>query len=176
MNKYTRMAYYFFSILVFMVLMPGSVLAEEPLSYKITSPVSGLIKKVYVQQGQMVKKGDLLLEFDNTLIAGDLSEAKANMNLAKLQQAEAKKEQGRAKELFDITVLSENELQQTKVLYKQAVANYAQAKNQYLHAQWEMQHTKLYARFSGQVSQLLSYPGQYINNKLMAQVLLVITQ
>jgi len=174
MNKYTDMAYCSLYTLMFFLLMPVFVAAEDVADYKISSPISGIVKHIYVKQGQKVNKGDLLLEFDDTLVKGNFSEAKANMSLAKIKLTEAKKEQDRAKELYDIAVLSEHELQQAKVLYKQAIAHYEQAKNQHLHAQWDIKHSKLYAGFAGQISQLLIYPGQYINNQLTAQVLLII--
>ena len=155
--------------------MINDVFAQEGQSgYKITSPVSGVIKTVNVKPGQMVKKGDLLLEYDDSLIASNLSEVKAKIQLAKLNKVEAKKEFERAEELYDRTVLSEQELQQANVLYSKALAQYAAAKNELVHAQWDMDHTKLYAAFSGQVSQIFSYPGQYVNNKFTAQTLLII--
>jgi len=177
MNKYQASIHSYLYLLILslpIILLSRSVSADESLTYNITSPISAIVQKIHVKKGQSVKKGDLLLEFDDSLIAGDLAEAKANMSLAKIKLAEAKKEQNRAEELYDITVLSEHERQQAKVLYQAAIAHYAQSKNQHLHAQWEMQHSKLYAGFAGQISQILTYPGQYINNQLTAQVLLMI--
>ena len=175
-----RISYLNFSGSLFVALfvslfMINDVFAQEGQSgYKITSPVSGVIKTVYVKPGQMVKKGDVLLEFDDSLIASNLSEVKAKIQLAKINKVEAKKEFARAEELYDRTVLSDQELQQANVLYSKALAQYATAKNELVHAQWDMDHTKLYAAFSGQVSQIFSYPGQYVNNKFTAQTLLII--
>ena len=175
-----RVSYLYFSGSLFValfvsLLMINNVFAQEGQSgYKITSPVSGVIKTVYVKPGQMVKKGDLLLEFDDSLIASNLSEVKAKIQLAKLNKVEAKKEFARAEELYDRTVLSDQELQQANVLYSKALAQYAAAKNELVHAQWDMDHTKLYAAFAGQVSQIYSYPGQYVNNEFTAQTLLII--
>ncbi len=179
MNKYQASTDSYLYTLVLLFLLPiilfsTTISAGEPSDYNITSPISGIVQKIYIKKGQSVKKGDLLLEFDDSLIESDLAEAKANMNLASIKLAEAKKEQSRAEELYDITVLSEHERQQAKVLYQAAIAHYAQSKNQHLHAQWEMQHSKLYAGFAGQITQVLTYPGQYINNQLTAQVLLII--
>ncbi|MCW8930732.1 MAG: biotin/lipoyl-binding protein [Gammaproteobacteria bacterium] len=141
---------------------------------KITSPITGIISKVFVEKDQSVKKGDLLLEYDASLIVSNLNEAKAKIKLATLNRAEAKKEFERAEELFDRTVLSEQELQQAKILYSKASTQYAIAKNNLIHAQWNLDHSKLYATFSGKVIQVLVYPGQYINNKLTTQTLFII--
>ena len=146
---------------------------EKKSGFQITSPVSGVVKQVYAQVDKTIKQGDLLLEFDDSLIVSNLAEAKASMKLAKLNRAEAKKELERAEELYDRTVLSEHELQQAKVLYSKASAQYASADNQLIHAQWEKTHSKLYAPFHGRIIQVFSYPGQYVNNKLTAQTLMI---
>lgn len=156
-------------------LMSHSINAEESNSvYEITSPVSGVIGTIHVNAGKTVKKGDLLLEYDISLINSNLSEAKANMELAKIKLSEARKEYERAEELYERTVLSEHDLQMAKVEYSQAKAQHARGKNLLIHAQWEMTHSKLYAPFSGKVTRVLSYPGQYVNNQMIAQKLLMI--
>lgn len=171
-NKHNVLIFFICFLLLALNL---SVSAQDsPSGYEISSPVSGVIKMIYVKPGQAVKKGDLLLEYDDSLIAGNLFEAKAKIKLAKLNQAEAKKDYERAIELFDRTVLSEQELQQEKIAFTKASAEYAAAKNQLIHAQWNMSHIKLYATINGQVSDVYSYPGQYVNNKFSAQTLLII--
>lgn len=187
-NKQIVMIYisnknYIFSLLNFLLLLTlllswtAIAWADGSQSaFNITSPVSGIVKKVYVTSGQTIKKGDLLLTFDSSLILSDLNEVQAKTKLTKLNQAEAKKEFERAEELYDRTVLSEQELQQSKILYSKAVAQYAKVKNQLVHVKWLQQHSKLYATFDGKVVQVLSYSGQYVNNKLSAQTLMIIKQ
>lgn len=161
--------------LLFIILLSQSSHAEEAdNSYKITSPLSGVINKVYVKSGQQVKKGDLLLDYDMTLINSNFAEAQANIKLEKFNRSEAKKEFERAEELYDRTVLSEYELQQARLLYTKAQAQYVAAENRLIHAQWDKQHSKLYSTISGKVGQVFSYPGQYVNNQFMAQPLLSI--
>jgi len=152
-----------------------SASAQENISgYQITSLVSGVIKQVYVQAGKTVKQGDLILEFDTTLIDSNLAEAKAMISLAKINFSEAKKERERAEELYERTVLSEHELQLARVLYTKASAQYAGAKNKLIHAQWEKTHSKLYAPFNARISKVSAYAGQYVNNQFIAQTLVVL--
>ncbi|MFK5893957.1 MAG: biotin/lipoyl-binding protein [Pseudomonadota bacterium] len=166
-----------FLFLLICLLGTNNVLAQETVSgYHISSPVSGVIKKVYVKTGKTVKQGELLLEYDNTLIDSNLAEAKAQINLAKINLSEAKKELERADELYERTVLSEHDLQLAKVLYSKAAAQFAGANNQLVHARWERTHSKLYAPFNGLVIKVFSYQGQYVNNKLTAQTLLILTK
>ncbi|MCP3849993.1 MAG: efflux RND transporter periplasmic adaptor subunit [Gammaproteobacteria bacterium] len=143
-------------------------------AYNITSPITGLVKKVNVKSGQDVKKGDLLVEFDDSLITSTLSEVQAKIKLEKLHQKEAFKEFERAEELYDRAVLSEQELQQAKILYSKATVHYAAAKNKLVHIQWELDQIRLYAPFSGKVEQVYCYPGQYVNNKLTTHTLMTL--
>lgn len=161
-------------ISIIFLMLATHVMASENSDYKITSPLSGVIKNVYVTSGKTIKKGDVLLEFDDTLINSNLFEAQSNLKLAKLNREEAKKEYERAEELYDRTVLSDHDLQQAKILFAKAEAQYASAKNQLVHAQWNIKHSKLYATFTGQVTRVFSYPGQYVNNQFAAQPLLLI--
>jgi multidrug resistance efflux pump len=167
--------YYLALMTIMACLMPYvNVSAAENNEYKITSPISAVIKKLHVTPGKIVHKGDLLIEFDDTLIISNLSEAKENIALAILSRDEAKKELGRAKELYERTVLSEHELQMAKISYAQTKMQYARAKNKLVHAQWELHHTKLFSSIEGQVGRIFAYPGQYVNNEFSAQTLLII--
>lgn len=172
--QYIKHSYLSCMIVTLFLMLSINVIASDKVEYKITSPISGVVKHVYVTAGKIVKKGDLLLEFDNTLIASNLSEAQANVKLAKLNRAEAKKELDRAEELYERTVLSEHDLQLAKVLYAKAEAQSSSAENKLVHAQWDVKHSKLYAAFNGQVSQIFSYSGQYVNNQFSAETLLII--
>ncbi len=165
--------------LVVLLLAAGLMISCQALAenadirYEITSPVSGVIKQVYVHEGKNVKQGELLLEFDDTLLLSDLAEARAQLKLAKDNLTEAKKELARARELYDRTVLSEHELQQAKISYSKAAASSAAADNHLAHAQWNLTHSKLHAPFDGLVTRLSSYPGQYVNNAFTAQTLML---
>ncbi len=163
-----------FALVVFLMMNVNALAEQSSPGFNITSPVSGIINKVFVSEGQMIKKGDLLLEYETSLIKSQLSEVQAKINLTRLNQSEAKKELARAEELYDRTVLSEQELQQAKISYRVAMAQYARAKNKLTHTEWYIKHSKLYAAFSGTVVQVLSYSGQYVNNQYTAQTLFII--
>ena len=161
-----------FLILLGVLLISNNVIAENnELVVNVNSATTGIIQKIYVQEGQIVKKGDLLLEFDNTLINSNLDEADSLLKLSKINLSEAKKEFQRSEELYERTVLSEHDLQNSKVLYYKAIAQHAKAKNTMIHREWEKKEHKLYAPFAAQIAQVLCYEGQYINNKFSSQML-----
>lgn len=158
--------------ILIVLFVSNNVFAEnKALAVKISSATTGIIQKVYMQAGQIVKKGDLLVEFDNSLINSNLDEADSLLKLSKINLSEAKKEFQRSEELYERTVLSEHDLQNSKVLYYKAIAQHAQAKNTMIHREWEKKEHKLYAPFNAQIGQVFCYEGQYVNNKLTVQVL-----
>lgn len=165
--------FFFLLLVVFPALSEVSAQEGQP-QYQITSPVSGVVKKIYVKAGQIVQQDELLLEFDSTLIDSDIKEAKAQKTLASVSLKEAKKELERSKELYERTVLSDHELQKADISYNESLVKYATANNQLTHAQWIKDYTSIRAPFKGQIVRVLSYQGQYINNKLQVQVLFLV--
>ena len=68
--------------------------------------VSGKVEHVHVRPGMQVKAGDVLVELDQRAINLRQTKARAQVEHARLQKEEALREQERAVELFDRTVLS----------------------------------------------------------------------
>ncbi len=157
--------------------MPAANSRQEANLYPVSSPISsGVIKKIYVKEGQSIKQGDLLFDFDDRLIKSNLEEAKANVNMVRLKLIEAKKEVARSEELYERTVLSDYELQQSKIQYSEAQASLAQAKNKLVHAQWDQDYSKVHAPFNAMVKTILCYSGCYVNNNFSAQTILFLEQ
>jgi|GEM_PF-6866432 len=171
-KKYILQLFRSLGLVLLLVSMCSRVIAQQSNEFDLSSPVSGVVKTVYVSMGKDVKAGELLLEFDTTLIVSNLSAAQSVLQLAKLNRSEAKKELDRAVELYERTVLSEFDLQLAKLAYVSSQADYSQAHNELVHAQWESRHSKLYAGFAGKIINVYSYPGQYVNNQFKAQSLL----
>lgn len=163
--------------LVVLLSLSANIIAENKTAeLPVTSVTSGIIKKIHVQTDQIVKKGDLLIEFDDTLINSQLSVAKAMQKLAKNNLSEAKAELQRSEELYDRTVLSDHDLQMSKINYLKALAEHSSADNELIHREWEQKEHKVYAPFNAKIIKILCYSGQYINNKFSAQSLLIIQQ
>ena len=66
----------------------GNIESNE--SQKVVSKTNLSVKKFYVKEGDIVKKGDLLFELDNTSIASNLEQAAASVELAKINLEMAK--------------------------------------------------------------------------------------
>ncbi len=55
---------------------------ESPQDVQLTPVMSGNIRKIYVQEGQYVKKGQMIAIMDNDIVASNISEAQAALNNA----------------------------------------------------------------------------------------------
>ena len=101
---------------------------------EIRPKVSGFITKLCVQEGQMVKKGQLLFVIDNVTYAAAVRQAKAAVNSAKAQLNTAKLTYTNNEKLFKNNVIGTYELQSAKNALEAAYAAVAQAEANYTSA------------------------------------------
>ncbi len=113
----------------------------------LTIPVEGIVSKVWVNTGQKVKKGQVLVELDKRIVRANLRQAKANVAGLQASYEETKRELARAQELYDRTVLSDHDLQVAKNNEVIAKSKLELAKSKYVKAQVELEYTSLRAPF-----------------------------
>jgi len=110
---------------------------------KISSDVSGEIIELFVKEGDIVQKGQILARIQAESYAAYVEQAQANLNNAKanevtlqsrLKQAEAqllnsKNAYDRTKNLYDKKIISKADLEQAETAYKSAQAEYNAGKD-----------------------------------------------
>ncbi len=101
----------------------GSLRANEEID--LTSESAGLIEKIYFNEGQDVKKGDLLVKINDSELAANLTRANFRLNLA--EDREKRQEQllekgGISQEEYDATLNEVNVLRAEVALIKAQVA------------------------------------------------------
>lgn len=101
---------------------------------EIRPKVSGFITKLCVQEGQNVKKGQLLFVIDNVTYAAAARQAKASVNAAASQLNTARLTYENSKKLHQNNVIGDYELQSAKNTYDAAAAQLAQAQAVYASA------------------------------------------
>lgn len=102
---------------------------QPEVEVKISSEVSGEIIALPVKEGQVVKKGDLLVRINpdlytsgyNRTVAG-LSQTKAGLSQADAQFKEAKANYERSKTLYDKGIISKSDWEKTVSAYEVAQA------------------------------------------------------
>ncbi|RDK88144.1 efflux RND transporter periplasmic adaptor subunit [Marinirhabdus gelatinilytica] len=111
----------------------GSIVPKEEVLIKPN--ISGIIDEIFVEAGDVIKRGDLIAQVKVVPNVSSLTSAKNNINAARTQVETArlafesqKSIYNRQKELFDKGVISANEFDQAQLSYDQALQRYNQEK------------------------------------------------
>lgn len=91
---------------------------EGQQNVEIRPKVNGFIQKIYVDEGQMVRKGQLLFKLETQTLNQDAAAAKANVSAAQV-------EVDRLKPLVDRKIISNVQLETAKAKLAQAKASYS---------------------------------------------------
>jgi len=97
----------------------------------VGSQVSGTIDALYVDYNSKVKKGDLLLTIEPSVLQASVDEAKAALISAESQRNYAKSEYTRNKTLYNDGYIARAEMEQSQTTYEQAEQSVARAQSQY---------------------------------------------
>ena len=105
---------------------------------EIGALVSGQVSQVTVEEGQTVKKGQLLIKISHPPFKAKLAQAKAQAALEKARWEDAKIELDQALDLYDRTVTAKRTLDAAQLAHDVAQKTYqkAQAQVDYLQA-WQ---------------------------------------
>ncbi len=134
-------------------------IVEEDLSVSVSFPVKGNIEKIYVNEGQPVKKGELLAELNSYSLTNLHSAA-----LSSLRQAEDAKR--RLQSLYDKNSLPE-------IKYIEMQTKLEQARSAEAIARKNLEDSRIYAPFSGIIGQKMADAGE---NTLPNQAVLTVLQ
>ncbi len=97
----------------------------------VGSQVSGTIDNLYVDFNTKVKKGDLLLTIEPSVLQASVDEAKASLDSAVSQRNFAKNEYERNKMLYDEDFIARAEMEQSLTQYEQAEQSVKRAQSTY---------------------------------------------
>lgn len=157
-----------------------SLLGTNPLwaadKVELTTRVSGVVESVLVKPGQRVKKGAVLLRLDRTILQARLEEATADHARAQADEADAKREQGRAQELYDRTVSSTSELEAAELRYARTQAALSAAQARRVIAQKNLSDAELKAPFDGVVSAIPGGAGTVVVADCQPKPLIVLSR
>ncbi len=104
----------------------------QPLNtVAVGSQVSGTIEALYVDFNSKVKKGDILLKIEPSVLQASVDEAQASLDSAKSQRNLAKNEYERNKTLFESDFISRAEMEQAQATYEQAEQSVKRMQSQY---------------------------------------------
>lgn len=151
----------------------GSVQAFNTVSLK--SRVDGQIMQVNFQEGQDVRKGDLLLVIDERPFQVALDQAQANLQRDEAQLANAKAQFERNKALYEGGVIAKQDLDTLQASFGQFEGTIAADKAAIDQAKLNLVYCRIISPIDGRVGLRQVDPGNYVT-AASGTPLLVITQ
>jgi membrane fusion protein, multidrug efflux system len=118
-------------------------------SVEVKSEVEGVVEEIAFNEGQAVKKGDLLVRLDETKFRAALQQAEANLQLSKVTF-------DRTRQLVEDKTISPQEFDQAAATYHASEAAVALRRR-------ELKDSRIVAPFAGVVGSRNVSPGQVIS-------------
>ncbi len=169
-------------VLLGLAVMGGVVAAEVPAQLAwvarvaLAPLVTGVVTAVKVMPGERVRKGQVLLQLDPRPFAARVSAAEAELTRAQEAEAESKREQTRAQQMYSKMLSADHELQLANLAATQATAATQIARARLIQAQLDQEYSVIKAPFAGIVVAVLASEGQTVISQLQATPLLVLAR
>jgi len=139
--------------------LQGKVDAENT-SYITPRGMGGQVRAVYVKQGDVVRKGQLLLKLDDAIIRQNVAAAKQGLEATKAQLALAKSVYQRYKNLWDQHIGSEVQLLQYKTNVDALQANLRTQEENVKAAQEQLATTNVVSNVNGVADEVNIHVGE----------------
>lgn len=142
------------------VAAPGKIKAVSEV--KVSAFVMGPVTVLPVEEGQQVKKGQLLVQIDPKPYRAQAQQAEANLNLAQTTLTQSKSVWERKSQLFSEKLISQEEKDQAETQYHADAARVQQAKAALDQARDQYSKTSLRSPINGVVTQLNVELGEVV--------------
>lgn len=119
----------------------------------IASRISGQVLRLHVQDNQLVKEGDLLLEIDPRDFEVKVERAKAQVAIAETELTKEMRDLARFQNLHDKRAISDQQLEQITWVVQAKKAALAREQANLKQAELELSYTKITAPKPGKITQ-----------------------
>jgi RND family efflux transporter MFP subunit len=143
---------------------PAYLQAEQTV--ELVARVSGSLKQINYQPGEMVKKGQLLFVIEPEPYRDQVQEAEAQVKSYKAQLNYAQKQYEKMKEALPSKAISEIDFIQAASNYQTALANLQNAEANLNSARIQLNYCYIKAPFSGKISQNSVDLQNYVNGSV----------
>ncbi len=140
---------------------------------ELAPKATGVIIKLGVEEGDAVKKGQLLFSLDSQQAALAVQQAKASLNAAEINLTAAKRDHERTKQLFSSGSISPATLEQAETQHDSAKSQLEQARVLLSQAQKTGADTAVYSPITGVVTAKLKNVGELATQTPPSVVLVV---
>jgi len=147
------------------ISLTGDVSPENEVT--VFSEVTGTLKKIYVEEGDRVRKGELLIKIDDKNIRLQLQASQEALHQTEVNLANTEKNYVRMKNLFKEDVITPYEMDQIQARKDVALAQVKQLKAQANLAKERLSRCKIYSPINGIVAKRFLDAGELITASSM---------
>jgi len=132
-------------------------------SARLAPTAQGVVTKLPVELGQVVKKGTILAELDTSTLRLQIDQARKTADLAQLQLDDAQRQSARADALAAESAMTQQQLDQATLGLQLAQAQHAQATAQLAVITDQLDKARLKAPFAGTVTHIGLEQGEFFS-------------
>ena len=129
----------------------------------VVPDVPGKVARIYVEEGDRVRKGQVLAELDTRMAKLQLEQAEAGLAVAEANFESASKDWERMQELHEKGTVSPQQYEKAQMAYEMAKAQLQQAKAALDMAKHQLEVSTMRAPFDGVITGRNINEGEYIN-------------
>jgi len=141
-------------------VLSGTLQARRAATMR--AEVQGAVLEMVVEQGQQVKKGQLLARIEDTSLQDQLIAARGAVRVARNALRVARSEEERNRKLSDAGVITKRDLERAQLSRHQAQAQLSEAEARLALARQQVGRTRIRAPFAGVVSERLASAGDIV--------------
>jgi HlyD family secretion protein len=138
----------------------AGIIESSSQNISIGTPFNEIIEKVFVTEGNFVKKGDPIIQLDTRAFEAKLKEAEASLELANISLENAYKQFSFYERLTDQRAVSEGTYTTAQYTYLQAKQNVKVARATLEEAKVNIDRSTIRAPIDGQILQVNSHVGE----------------
>lgn len=128
----------------------------------IQAKVSGYVQEIYIDEGQVVQKGQALFKLETATLSNDAKAADAAIESAKARVQTTKLEVDKLRPLVEEQIISEIQLETAKANWEAAKAQLRQAESSYASIQSNIGYTLIKSPITGVVGRLNFRQGSLV--------------
>ncbi len=153
------------------IIMKDTVLAHEYVAdiqavqnVELRARVAGFLDRIYVDEGQDVRKGQILFKINDEEYKAELAKARANLQNAIAEAKAVELEVDRLRVLVEKKVVSDTELDVAMAKLEAAKARINEAESAQSNASMRLSYTSIRAPFDGIIDRIPLKRGSLIDN------------
>lgn len=141
------------------IFEPVAASLEAKQATIISARILARIEQINSRSGDLVRKGDLLIQLEQSDLQSQVLQAKQNVNGMQARYKEAKQNFERSVELFKTKLVSEFELDKNRATYQTIQSELTAAKQAFSQAQTTLSYATLIAPIDGRIVDRFAEPG-----------------